>query len=714
MTELEERIRAKIPGPDTGITVKHTMCDICTPGPQCGIDAYIKDGTVIKIEGTKGFPGSNGKLCTKGASNRQYLYREDRIKTPMRRVGPRGEGKFEPISWEEAYALAARELNRIKAAHGPESVAFVCGYSKWFRPFLQRLAFSFGSPNYMTESSACFRATVVSNKCVFGHPVIADLSRTKLFVAWGSNPFINMYPLGGGLVRFKENGGRVIVIDPRNTQSAQKLADLYLRPRLGTDGALAHAMARVILENGWQDQDFLDRYVHGFEAYRDYVMGFDLETAERITGVPAEDIRRAAELFATTDPSVISPSNAITHRTNGFNNHRAIQSLMVITGRFDRPGTALPDYETYCHSNGGFASLEEEFVDQVRPKTDKKGVGRERFPLWADMVDEAQGMDLANQILSGKPYPLKAGVLLGVNTRMYPDTRRFVRALDQLDFILADDIFWTEACRHADLVLPASTSFERSEVKCYAGKFINYTKPVIPPVHDNRDDARIICELASALGLDDPLLRSGYDKCLQYIMSPGGIQDWDAFRAHDGPIPVPNARPYVPGTYLKEGPRTPTGKLELYSEAVAKYRDRGLDPLPVYADSDDRADPEEYPFVFCTGARLPNAVHTRVHKCSWPRALRQDASVDLHPEDAARLGVKQGDWVEIATAVNRIRVKANVTQLTQPGEVHMYHGYEEANVNGLIHADHLDPYTGFPGYKQFRCRLTKCGEEAEA
>lgn len=710
MTRTEELIRAKIPGPESGIIVRHTMCDICTPGPQCGIDAYIKDGKVVKIEGTKGFPSNDGKLCTKGASGRQYIYREDRIKTPMRRTGPRGSGEFEPISWEYAYREIAAQLNRLKAACGPESVAFVCGYSKWFRPFLQRLAFSFGSPNYMTESSACYRATVVSSKCLFGVPVVGDLRNTKLFIAWGSNPFINMYPLGRGLLNFKEHGGKVVVIDPRNTQSAQKLADIYLRPKIGTDGALAHAMARVIIENGWCDDAFIEKYVHGFEAYRDYVMQFDLKTAEEITGVPAADIRRVAELFATTDPSVISPSNAITHRTNGCNNHRAILSLMAITGRFDRPGTCYPDHETYCHSDGGFRSLEEEFVDQVRPQTDKRGVGLERFPLWADMVDEAQGMHLATQILSGRPYPIRGMLGMGVNTRMYPDSRRFVEALDQLEFFAASDIFWTEACRHADIVLPASTSFERSEVKCYAGRFINYTKPVIEPVHDNRPDTDIICGLANALDLEDELLRSGYDKCLQYIMSPAGIEDWEAFRAHDGPIPVPNAAPYQIGSALASGRLpTPTGKIELYSEAAARYPH--LNPLPVYQDSDDKADPKCYPFVMCSGARLPNAVHTRVHTCSWPRSLRPDASVDIHPQDAERLGIVQGDVVELSTPVAAIQVKANVTELTSPGELHMYHGYEEANINDLLDAGHLDPYTGFPGYKQFRCALHKVGGE---
>ena len=127
MSELEQLVHAKIPGPETGIEVRHTMCDICTPGPQCGVDAYIKDGVVIKVEGTAGFPTNNGALCTKGAANRQYIYRKDRIRTPMRRTGPRGSGKFESISWDEAVAAVAMGLNGVKARHGAEAVAFMTG-----------------------------------------------------------------------------------------------------------------------------------------------------------------------------------------------------------------------------------------------------------------------------------------------------------------------------------------------------------------------------------------------------------------------------------------------------------------------------------------------------------------------------------------------------------------------------------------------------------
>ena len=158
MTELEAKIKAKIPGPDTGIEVKRTMCDMCTPLCHCGIDAYVKDGRVVKIEGTKGHPMNNGVLCTKGANNRAYIYRSDRLTTPLRRTGKRGSGKFEPIGWDEAYDEIAKNLLAARERDGANSVMFYSGYGKWYRFMLQRMAHEFGSVNYGAESSTCFTA----------------------------------------------------------------------------------------------------------------------------------------------------------------------------------------------------------------------------------------------------------------------------------------------------------------------------------------------------------------------------------------------------------------------------------------------------------------------------------------------------------------------------------------------------------------------------
>ena len=692
----------KLPGADTGIGIRPTMCDICTPGLQCGVNAYVKDGVIVKLEGTDGFPSNNGKLCTKGAAGRQYLYRADRIRTPMKRTGPRGSGQFAPISWDEALTTCARELSKLRA-QDPDSVVWLTGYSKWYRPFLHRLAHSFGTENYLTESSACHRAEVMSYKAIFGKTMNVSLRGVNTVVCWGVNSFINAFPLGRKLLDIHQTGGTIAVIDPRMTHAAQKLADLYLRPKAGTDAALAHAVANCILENGWQDQAFIDRYVHGFDQYRAYIAPFTPEKAEELTGVPADHIRQVARMLGADPTAVILPSNALTHRINGFNTHRAIVSLMVLLGRVGGTFGLLPENDSFCHSDGGFVSLEEQFIDETRPASCKPAVGEMRFPLWADMVDEGQGMDLVRQMETADPYPIKALACFGVNDRMYQESGRLLAAMDKLDFSVAADIFWTDVCDHADIVLPACTSYERGEVKCYGGRFVNFTQPAIDPLYESRPDTDIICELARRMDLEDELLKAGYDAWVEYIFAPSGITDWQAVKDSPLPVPVPNAAGYVPGSFLENIP-TPTGKIELYSEAVARYTDRGLDPLPAYIP--DPADPDR-PFTFITGARHPHTLHSRCHPVPWLRSFRPEPSVDMCAADARDLGAVQGDRVILTSAAGSMTVQVNITETANRGELHMIHGYKEANVNALLPLDHLDPYTGFPGYKQFSVSVRK-------
>lgn len=691
-------------------SVKHSICDICTPGVHCGVNVIVEDGKIQRIEGREDFPPNFGTLCVKGAVGRQYVMREDRIKTPMRRVGEKGSGEFEAISWAEAINTIAEKFNESKAGFGPEATAFVCGYAKWFRAFFQRLAYAFGSPNYITESSTCHKANVLANTCVFGSNVLPDTNGAKLIILWGYDAFTKNVTMGKRFLDQKETGVRFVVIDSRKTATADKLADVYVRPRLGTDGAIALAMANYLIEAGLYDKEFVEKYVHGFEAFRDLTKEFTLERAEQISKVPASVIKDIAEEFAKTDPSVICIGNGMPHRTNGFNNLRAILAVEAICGRFDRPGTLRPGSGpmTFAYSSAGFRSREPEFMYSLKPEGGAFDVGKERFPLFVDKIKEAQGMDLTRQICSGEPYPIKTAFFAGVNSMMYPDTEKFMEAVSKLDFVAASDLFWTDACRAADIVLPVCSSFERSEIKCYAGSLMYYTKPAIEPLYDSRPDTDIFFDLARALKLEDELITSDYDTCARWMLEEAsGLESWEAFRESDEPVKAPNAGARPWGEALEKGVNTPTGKIELYSETVAAYGRDEMNPLPVYLENEDRADPAVYDMVMCGGARIQNAIHSRLHDCEWARSLRPLASVDINLEDAKRLQIARGDRVRISTPTGKIELFANITPSCGKGELQLFHGYKEANVNSILDGEMLDPYTGFPSYKQFRCRIEK-------
>ena len=705
-----------MPESGTGVEVRKSICTICDPQTQCGLDLHVKDGKIVKVEGSKEHPYSVGTLCSKGAATRQYIYSEDRLKTPLKRTGPRGSGKFEPISWDEALDTIAAKLNEIKLQNGPESVVFFSGYTKYFRPYLKRLAHSFGSPNYLTESSTCHRATAMAQKLTFGLPGGPDLKNTRCLLVWSANPFYTNPGNARAILKGRERGMKLIVVDPRETPTTA-LADIHLPVRPGTDGALALSMANVIIHEKLYDRDFVGNHSYGFEEYREYVQHFTPEKGEELTGVPADKIIKAARMYASTKPAAIMPSaSPVVHHTNGVQNYRAVFDLIGLTGNYDIIGGNFVVPPSFLHASGLIVTREQEFI-QTRPWSEMAPrVGADRFPVWVDVLDEeAQAMHLPFQIRSGEPYPLKALIGFGMNYRMWPDSRALLQSVEKLDFFVNVDIFMTDTCKSADIVLPACTSVERSELRCYSMGYIIFTQPAIPPLYESRSDVEIIYELAGRLGLDDPLFKTGYEASVDWILAPSGISVAE-LKKYPGGMFVPNPIKPPEKKYLKAGFKTPSGRMEFKSKVLERYAGRpGFEALPVYTPPkySKESTPElaqDYPFVLNTGSRLPMFVHTRTYRLSWTSSLRPNhPAADINPADAARLGIQQDEAVRISTPKDAIVVKANLTQMVQPGVIHMYHGHSEADVNVLFEGDYLDPLSGYPGFKSALCRIEKVG-----
>lgn len=709
MTELELKQKAKIPGKDTGIEVRRTICSICSPAHHCGIDAYVKDGNVIKVEGTDGHPINDGKLCTKGLANRPYIYRKDRIQTPLRRVGERGVGEFEAISWEEAYDEIAKGLGRVKEKYGPEAVAFYSGYSKWYRPMLRRFAHAFGSPNYGSESSACYTSAYMAWKLCAGEQSDPDMANCDLLIGWAFNPYCSNYRGAKRVTEMKERGVKFIIIDTHRTAAVEKLADLALFPKPGTDGALALALANELIRMDAIDHEFIENHTYGFEAYKEYVKHFNETNVEALTGVPYEEVVKAANMIAASKRMAINESSApLCHHRNGLQNYRAIRMLLALTGNFDRKGGCRPNPHTYIYVSCGFDMGEMAFAHGLYPKGAKLPVGAERFPLWYELEREMQAMDLPRQIKEGKPYPVKAVFGLGMNARMWPESGYMFEALKELDFFVDTDLFLTDTAKYADIVLPVCSSFERGEFKPYAGGYGIYTKPAIEPLYESRSDVEILSDLANHMDLPDPLLRAGYKACVQSMLDHINVKIED-LEAAELPIPMVEVQSMPEGGYVEAGLHTPTGKFEFSSALLEAHPEWGLDPLPTYREPLDDVDPAAYPFVLTEGPRVPSAIHSRLHNVPTVRSLRPDAMADISHEDAEKLGIRPGDEIEILTERGCITVKANPALSVFPGIVNMFHGYSEADVSSLLDRDHLDPYSGFPAYRTTRCTIQKKG-----
>ncbi len=690
---------------ETGVQIRKTICAICNPLSHCGIDAHVKDGVVVKVEGSRDNPHSAGTLCAKGAASRQYIYHPDRLRHPMMRVG---EARFERVSWEEALDEISRRLLEIRAQSGAESVIFFAGYPKWMRPFLKRLAHSFGSPNFCTESSTCSAAASMASRLNYGTVGRPDISKTACLMIWGTNPFYSNTSAVRRLLDARERGMRIIEVGPLLTPVSRH-AELHLRLRPGTSGALALGMAHVILHEELYDREFVARWTTGFQGFQEMVRELPPDVAAGITGVPADQISKAARMFATTKPAALmTGANATVHHTHGIQNHRAITALVGLCGSFDREGGNYVVPAAYLYVANGLRARQAAF-EQSRPwESMPPRIGEDLFPVWCRMVPEAQATQIPFQIRNARPYPLRAMLAFGLNHRMWPGSDFMEESLRTLEFLVDVDLFMTDTARLADVILPACSSFERQELKLYPEQAAIWTEPVIRPLGESRSDVEIIFALARALAPEDELLQQCYEACLDWIMEPGGLKvaDLKGFpggRALEG-IRLPPYRKYE-----KSGFSTPTGKMELASRVL---QEAGLDPLPRYVEPvwSPRSAPEiarDYPLVLTTGARLPMFIHSRCFRLPWMRRLQPDPLVDLNPADAETREIGHGDWIVLATPRGELRVRANLTQIVPPGVVSMYHGYPEADINRLIPPDYRDPISGYPGFKALLCQVRR-------
>ncbi len=709
----EGLIRARIAGAETGIEVKKTLCSIC--GAQCGISAYVRDGRIVKVEGAGENPVNRGVLCAKGAASRQWVYNAERLRTPLIRTGERGSGAYAPISWDEALQRISSRLLAIKGESGPESVVFFAGYPKWLRPFFKRLAHSFGSPNFCTESSTCFLATVLANRLNYGCAGGPELKDTSCILNWSSNPSYSSAPQVARFFDAMERGAKLIDVGPLLTPLAAH-ADVHLRLRPGTSGALALGMANVIIEEDLYDREFVENWTLGFEEYKSYVREFSPVVTERITGVPAEDIIKAARLYATSRPAAMVGSASVTvHHTNGVQNHRAITALIGLTGNFDRRGGNHVVPSSYYHRPTGLKHREDEF-EQTRPWEEMAPrIGQDRYPVWCSLMTEAQATMLPFQIRSKKPYPIRAVLGFGLNYRMWSGADFMRESLKQLDFFVDVDLFMTDSARLADIVLPACTSFERNELAIFPSRYAIWTEPVIPPLYESRSDVDIIVDLGRRLTPEDSLLARGHEACLDWIFEPSGIRIADVSGHPEGLFLADRkGTPYE--KYRESGFPTPSGKMEFTSLVL---KEAGLDPLPVYREPEQSpvSTPDiarVYPLVLTTGARLPMHMHSRMHRIPWARKLHPDPTVDINPLDARVRGVVAGEWVQLATTRGAISVRANLTELVPPGVVSVYHGFPSADANELIDPEYRDPISGYPGYKSLLCEVSKLQDKGGA
>ena len=681
---------------------KLAVCGICSQA--CLVDATVADGRIQSVMKAQNHPHIKGSLCVKGAAMKQFVHHPDRLTRPMKRIGPKGSGKYVPVSWEEAIGAISARLLRTREESGAKSTLFFAGHPKWFRRVLGDLAAAYGSPNYGSESSCCNRAHVMAWNLVYGCYPRPDAAACKTYLIWSNNPAYSRDGSLNQLRSIQKRGGKVIVVDPRRTPTAA-MADLHLQPYPGTDGALALSIAHVLIRDGLYDRPFVEQYCVGFEEYKTYVADFSPEQTEAICGVPAAEIRRAAHMIAGGGLSIQISSCSIVHCLNGVQNERAVAMLSALTGSFDRPGGNGAD-ETPK------AVLDDNHQNLAAPPHPEDAVSCGKYPVWDKLVNEAQCIDLPEMLLTQQPYPLRNVIAFGLNPQMWPRPDKMLDALDAAEFLVVTDLFWNEACRKADYVLPACTAIERDQVVVGKDNQLFYLPSPIP-AGDKLPDVEIMLRLAHAMDLHSEMLDlADFDAYLDYILRPTGVRLEELKAAPDG-LPARKMRAGQKYSY-ERGLKTPSGKVEFVSGLLAQYHRPGYDALPRWRDWRSLAgDREKYPFLLVTGARRPQFFHSCTYRVPWLAKLEPHPLAFLHPEDLAKLGIANGGRAFIRTSQGALECTCAADIGVKPGVVHIYHDDPAGSVNLLIPADYRDPISGFPGFRSFLCAVEKSGDAKE-
>jgi anaerobic selenocysteine-containing dehydrogenase len=774
---------------ENGTRIVKSGCFCCHAG--CGILVHVKDDRVVDVVGDPDHPHNRGKICVKGRHSIETLYHKDRLLYPLKRVGKRGEGKWDRISWDEALDTSAAELKRVIDRYGPLAVTGGDGTKgdevAWIIDlFLLKL----GTTNRTGSGRAqCMMPRREASKAAFGNYYTIDFEGgPECMILWADQLEVSNHNsvLGWKVQENLKRGAKLIVIDPRRTAYARR-ADLWLRIRPSTDVVLAMSMIHVIIEEGLFDREFVTKWTNApylvdtasGDLLRDAegrylvwnaenneaapadtpgvklalegsfeVAGLSCKTAwqllrERcaayppgeaapITWLKAEDIVRAARLYATTRPAAISWGVGLDMNINSHQGPRALTILECLTGNVDNQGGNY--YPTpRCKVHREFV---EEFAATLPDESFENQLGGDRFRLGSGVTAKqyANNPAVLRAILTGEPYPVRAWVAMGGNPVMtWSNSREVCEALLKLDFHMGFDHFMTPSLQLADIVLPAPTQFEKERLAgphSYSPFGNVMCQRAIEPLGEVRDEFEVSGEILRRMGLGESwpwrTIVAFYEERLakagiswNEVTEAGGLQDKLIYRKHET-------------AYFREsgGFPTRTGKAEIY---CTRWHENGYDPLPFFTEPPETpySSPEvaeEYPFTVITGARVPYFFHTQQHHEGTLRGLHPEPLTCIHPDSSARLGISNGDWICIESPRGRCAQKAKLFDGLDPRVISVEHAWwfpeEEPSLPHLYGAfrsnantltPNKDPFLdrAFGGYtlRGFQAKVYKITEE---
>jgi len=710
---------------------KKGICGICSAG--CWIIAdYDDKGNIINIRPDESSP--MGITCKLGDHAADIIYSEHRIKTPLKRKGPKGTYDFEPVTWDEAFDIIVKQLNDQKAQYGPESAAIYTGvgsfelaYCDIFQPAdvlvssASSVLFPYGSPNTMGVGALCYVSYgMIAPHVTFGKiltEMYNDIENSDLVVVWGTNPATDLPPIDmKKIIEAKQRGASVVVIDPRKTATAQMTDAQWIPIRPGTDGALALGLCNVIIAEELYDYEFVENWTHGFEEFSRHVQHYRPEVVETITGIPGETVVDFARELAAAQGASQLMYTGMEYSATGVQGIRATLVLWGLAGQLDVPGGRC-----FLMPNNAFPINKSKLLKN--PGNPDERIGGDRFPIYIRYRDEAHAIDLPKSVLNGDPYKIRSLIIQGGSIiTSWPNTELWKQTLNELDFLVTIDRQLTADAAYADIILPACTYFEIESYMVY-GSLFKIRERLIKPVGEARSDVFILSELAQRLGYGD-LFPQSEEEMLNHVLEGSGFT-LDEVRKNNGEVSrgtkMMEFKKWEKGLLRKDGKPgfdTPTGKFEIHSSILEEY---GYEPLPVYTEpcESPQSKPDllkKYPLVFNSGARVRTSFHTQHHGIESLNRERSEPTVTLNIKDAEARGIKHGDMAVIETLRGKATMRAYVTENIAQGCIDANHGcgspvgpkaWRDTNINALTDLNQYDPISGFPVYKCLLCEVTK-------
>ncbi len=733
--------------------MRRTNCHFC--GYLCGFLATVEEGRVVDLQpDPTRYPYDPQILagCRRWRMNLDVLDGPDRVNYPLRRVGARGSNQWERVSWEEALDDIAHRLRALAKAHGPETLASAIGGPHASYWPLHRFMNLFGSPNNMGIGQICWNPRIWMDTLTFGWTIEADIDPdiTECVFIWGTNPAQSDNSMfWRSLIKVgRADDMTLVVIDPRRTQTAA-VADMWIAPRPGTDCTLALGFLHVIIEEDLVDREFVNAWCHGFDELAEHVQPYTPERVEDVCGVPADQVRRAAQLFGSARASALVSGRGIDQvGRNVAPTHRAICCMRAITGNIDKPGACVltemsdfatevdlemtdalaPEHKRRC-LNTPYTPLQSyEGYERVRELTMKH---RRRLPT--RYMTSAHPDLVLRAMETGEPYPVRALVVEATNPLLtYADTHRVFKALVGLDLIVVLDYYLTSTASIADYVLPAAGAIERPLFQQHGGVAnIAYGGPAaVEPYYERKSDYDVFRELGLRLGQQEAWPHATFREALAAVLEPSGMSWEDYCRTGLYFVPPAFGKHELPDAHGRpRGFATTTGKVELASEILPALGGQRLpepgQPARLCSQKliDAACAAGGAHLTMITGARKQPYNASMYFNYAPFREKSPYPVAEMSEATAARLGFAAGDCVKVATDNGSARFILETKRMRddlisvdygwwhperEPGAPD-FGGIWESNVNCLTSCslDAGEPLIGTWSYNNIDCVVTR-------